>query len=93
MPLRLYIRGHYAKVELVMARGRRQYDRRRAITSQVRTLLYSPGDWFSTGGPMPRNKKQKREKKPETTAEFIERMARQDVKRNGLKRRVGLHHR
>ena len=42
---------------------------------------------------MPRIKKPKREKKPETTAEFIERMARQDVKRNGLKRHVGHHHR
>ena len=38
---------------------------------------------------MPRIKKQKREKKPETTAEFIERMAKQDVKRNGLKPRLG----
>lgn len=41
---------------------------------------------------MPRVKKQKAEKKPETTAEFVERMGKQDVKRNGLKRHVGLHH-
>ena len=38
---------------------------------------------------MPRIKKQKRAKTPETTAEFIERLARQGAKRNGLKRRLG----
>ena len=44
---------------------------------------------------MARIKKPKKEKKPETTAEFIERMAKQDVKRNGLRRRFGFgtHHR
>ena len=38
---------------------------------------------------MARNKKQKPEKKPETTAEFIARMAKQDVKRKGLSIRLG----
>ena len=38
---------------------------------------------------MPRIKKQKAEKKPESTEEFIERMGRQDIKRNGLKIRFG----
>ena len=28
IPLRLFIRNHYAKVELAIARGRRQYDKR-----------------------------------------------------------------
>lgn len=40
---------------------------------------------------MPRIKKQKKVKKPETTAEFVDRMGRQDIKRNGLKRRVAFH--
>lgn len=31
VPLRLYIKGHVAKVELALARGKRQYDKRRAI--------------------------------------------------------------
>ncbi len=31
VPLRLYIRGHRAKVELALARGRRHYDKRQAI--------------------------------------------------------------
>ena len=31
VPLRLYIRGHRAKVELALARGRRRYDKRQAI--------------------------------------------------------------
>jgi SsrA-binding protein len=31
VPLRLYIRGHVAKVEIGLVRGRRQYDRREAI--------------------------------------------------------------
>ena len=31
VPLRLYIRNHVAKVELGLARGRRQYDKRKAI--------------------------------------------------------------
>ena len=38
---------------------------------------------------MPRTKKQKKEKKPETTAEFVERMNKQDEKRNGLRLRFG----
>ena len=29
--LRIYIKGHVAKVELALARGKRQYDKRRAI--------------------------------------------------------------
>lgn len=31
VPLRIYIKGHVAKVELGLARGRRQYDKRKAI--------------------------------------------------------------
>ena len=31
VPLRLYIKGHVAKVEVALARGKRQYDKRRAI--------------------------------------------------------------
>ena len=31
VPIRLYISGHNAKVELALARGRRQYDKRRVI--------------------------------------------------------------
>jgi SsrA-binding protein len=31
VPLRMYIRDHHAKVELALARGRRQYDKRQAI--------------------------------------------------------------
>ena len=31
VPLRLYIRNHVAKVELGLARGRRQYDKRKVI--------------------------------------------------------------
>lgn len=31
IPLRLYIKNHVAKVELGLARGRRQYDKRQAI--------------------------------------------------------------
>lgn len=31
VPLRLYIQGHHAKVELGLAKGRRQYDKRQAI--------------------------------------------------------------
>ncbi len=38
---------------------------------------------------MPRIKKQKKEKKEETTAEFIERVNKQDEKRNGLRIRFG----
>ncbi len=36
VPLRLYIRRHRAKVELAVARGRRQYDKRRAIIERER---------------------------------------------------------
>jgi SsrA-binding protein len=31
VPLRVYIKGHHAKVELALAKGRKQYDKRRAI--------------------------------------------------------------
>ena len=31
VPLRLYIKGHHAKVEVALAKGRRQYDKRQAI--------------------------------------------------------------
>ncbi len=31
VPLRVYIKGHYAKVEVALAKGRRRYDKRQAI--------------------------------------------------------------
>ena len=31
VPLRLYIKGHFAKVEVALAKGRRSYDKRQAI--------------------------------------------------------------
>jgi len=34
IPLRVYLRNGYAKVELGLARGRRQYDKRRAIADR-----------------------------------------------------------
>jgi SsrA-binding protein len=34
VPLRLYLRGNLAKVELALARGRRQYDKRAAIAER-----------------------------------------------------------
>jgi len=34
IPLRLYLKNGYAKVELGLARGRRQYDKRRAIAER-----------------------------------------------------------
>ena len=36
VPLRVYIRNHVAKVELGLARGKRQYDKRRAIIDRDR---------------------------------------------------------
>ena len=36
VPLRLYIRKHYAKVELGLGRGRKRYDKRRAIVERDR---------------------------------------------------------
>ena len=36
VPLRLYIKGHLAKVELGVARGRKLYDKRRAIVDRER---------------------------------------------------------
>ena len=31
VPLRVYIKGHHAKVEMALAKGRRRYDKRKAI--------------------------------------------------------------
>ena len=36
VPLKLYLKRHYAKVELGLARGRRQYDKRRVIIERDR---------------------------------------------------------
>jgi SsrA-binding protein len=36
IPLRLYLKGHRAKVELALAKGRRRYDKRRAIIDRDR---------------------------------------------------------
>ena len=36
VPLKLYIKGHRAKVEVGLARGRRQYDKRRVIIERDR---------------------------------------------------------
>ena len=36
VPLRLYLRRHRAKVQLALARGRRQYDKRQAIIERER---------------------------------------------------------
>jgi SsrA-binding protein len=36
VPLRLYLKRHRAKIELGLARGRRQYDKRRAIIERDR---------------------------------------------------------
>jgi SsrA-binding protein len=36
VPLRLYIKGRLAKVELGLARGRRQYDKRQALINRER---------------------------------------------------------
>ena len=36
VPLKLYIRGGYAKVELAVARGRKRFDKRRAIIERER---------------------------------------------------------
>ena len=53
----------------------------------------SPGiiqtDFERLGIAMAATKKTKKEKKPETTAEFVERMGKQDEKRSGLKIRFG----
>ena len=38
VPLRLYIKGHVAKVEIALARGKRQYDKRRAIIDKELVL-------------------------------------------------------
>ena len=36
IPLRLYIRNHVAKVELALARGKKQFDKRRALIERER---------------------------------------------------------
>ena len=38
VPLRMYIKNHVAKVEIAMARGKRQYDKRRAIIDKEMDL-------------------------------------------------------
>jgi len=34
VPLRIYLKGHYAKVEVGLAKGKRQYDKRQAIADR-----------------------------------------------------------
>jgi len=34
VPLRMYLKGHFAKVEIGLAKGKRQYDKRRAIADR-----------------------------------------------------------
>lgn len=36
VPVRMYFKNHYAKVELGLARGKRQYDKRRALIERER---------------------------------------------------------
>ena len=36
IPLRLYIRNHYAKIELAVARGKKRFDKRRALIEKER---------------------------------------------------------
>ena len=36
VPLRLYLKGHRAKIELGLARGRKRYDKRRVIIERAR---------------------------------------------------------
>ena len=38
VPLRLYIKGHYAKVEVGLAKGKRQYDKRRTLIDRERDM-------------------------------------------------------
>ena len=38
VPLRMYIKNHVAKVEIALARGKRQYDKRRAIIDKEMDL-------------------------------------------------------
>ena len=42
VPLRLYVKGHYAKVQLAVARGRRQYDKRKRIIERETEREGSP---------------------------------------------------
>jgi SsrA-binding protein len=37
VPLRMYLKGPYAKVEIALARGKRQYDKRRTIAERDAT--------------------------------------------------------
>ena len=39
VPLRMYIKNHVAKVEIALARGKRQYDKRRAIIDKEMDLV------------------------------------------------------
>ena len=36
IPLRLYIRNHVAKIELAVARGKKRFDKRRALIERER---------------------------------------------------------
>ena len=36
IPVRLYIRNHYAKIELAVARGKKRFDKRRALIERER---------------------------------------------------------
>ena len=36
VPLRMYLKGHYAKVEVGLAKGKRQYDKRRTLIDRER---------------------------------------------------------
>ena len=36
IPVRLYIRNHYAKIELAVARGKKRFDKRRALIEKER---------------------------------------------------------
>ena len=36
IPIRLYIRNHYAKIELAVARGKKRFDKRRALIERER---------------------------------------------------------
>ena len=57
--------------------------------SSTAGILWADPDSGRPESYMPRTKKEKKEKKPETTAEFVERMGKQDIKRNGLRLRFG----
>jgi len=73
-------------VETLVAR-RRSTTSRRFEASPL--AVAAPGILAREDIPMATTKKPKTEKKPLTTAEFIEQVNKQDVKRNGLKIRFG----